>query len=144
MRRASLFVGGIALATLTSVASAVAVATTWKGKFSGKEGSKLTGDVSITPTADGAGAEVNVMIMGDAPGAVRPWHIHIGSCAKGGGVLGGGRAYTPMTMDGTGHGMAKATLPVAVPDTGSYYVNIHESAGNMGSIVACGDLTKGN
>jgi len=142
MRRPAVIAAAIALAAVTTTASAVALSASWKGKVTGKGASKITGDASITPTADGKGAEVNVMIMGDTPGATRPWHIHIGSCAQGGGVLGGGRAYTPITIDASGHGMSKATLPVAAPDTGSYYVNIHESAGNMGSIVGCGDLVK--
>jgi hypothetical protein len=142
MRPLAVMAAGVALATVATAASALVLATSWKGKVTGRGDSKITGDAAITPSADGTGAEVNVMIMGDTPGATRPWHIHIGSCAAPGGVLGGGRSYTPITIDGSGHGMSKATLPVAVPDSGSYYVNIHESAGNMGSIVACGDLTK--
>jgi hypothetical protein len=142
MRRLTLMTAVVALVAVASTASAVAGAVSWKGKVTGRGGSKLTGDVSITPTADGKGAEVNVMIMGDTPGVTRPWHIHIGSCTQRGGVLGGGAAYTPIAVDGSGHGMSKAILPVAVPDTGSYNVNIHESASNMGTIVGCGDLSK--
>ncbi len=142
MRRLAVIAAGVALATVATAASALVLATSWKGKVSGRGDSKITGDAAITASADGKGAEVNVMIMGDTPGVTRPWHIHIGSCTQRGGVLGGGQAYTPITVDASGHGMSKATLPVAVPDTGSYYVNIHESAGNMGSIVGCGDLTR--
>lgn len=133
----------VALAVFSTSAFALtASSANWAGKLAGNDGAKVTGEASMKPTADGAGTEVNVMLMGDAAGTTRPWHVHIGSCAKGGGVLGGGSSYTPITTDGSGHGMTKATLPIATPDTGSYYVNIHESAGNMGKIVACGDLTK--
>jgi hypothetical protein len=31
-------------------------------------------------------------------------------------------------------------LRLALPDSGNYYVNIHESAAAMSKIVACGDL----
>lgn len=141
MRRSSLATALVALA----IASTAAVAMSpfhleWEGKIAGKDGSKITGEASMKEGADGKTTEVNVMLMGDENGATRPWHVHVGSCAKGGGVFGGGKSYTPITTEGMGHGMSKAILPVALPDTGSYYVNIHESAGNMGKIVACGDL----
>lgn len=141
MRRAALIATGIALVTVTSAGLALSSVASWKGTIAGKDGSKITGTATMAPA--GEGTEVNVMISGDEAGKTRPWHIHVGSCAKGGGVFGGGRSYTPIAMDASGHGMSKATLTVAAPDTGSYYVNIHESAGNMGKIVACGDLAKG-
>jgi hypothetical protein len=31
-------------------------------------------------------------------------------------------------------------LRLALPDSGSFYVNVHESASAMAKIVACGDL----
>lgn len=141
MRRLSWATVGLAVLSTSAFALTTHYAS-WSGKIAGNEGAKITGEVSMQPTADGAGTDVSVMLMGDAASVTRPWHVHMGSCAKGGGVLGGGKSYTPITTDGSGHGMSKSTLPIATPDTGSYYVNIHESAGNMGKIVACGDLTK--
>ncbi len=143
MRRSSLATALIALAISSTAALAVPpYHLMWSAKIAGKDGSKITGEASMKAGADGATTDVSVMLMGDDAGATRPWHVHVGSCAKGGGVFGGGKSYTPITSEGTGHGMSKATLPVAIPDTGSYYVNIHESAGNMGKIVACGDMMK--
>ena len=85
---------------------------------------------------------VTVSIDGDTPGATRPWHVHTGSCTKSGGVVGGGRVYTPLAVDAKGHAGGKATLAVPLADTTMYYVNIHDSAAAMGIIVACGDLAK--
>ena len=45
-----------------------------------------------------------------------------------------------MVGDAKGAAESKATLALPLPDTGSYYVNIHESSTSMGKIVACGDL----
>ena len=143
MRRSHTLTAVLALAITSSVAFALApMVANWSGTITANNGGKITGDASMKPTADGTGTEVNVMLMGDAASVTRPWHVHIGSCAKGGGVFGGGKSYTPIATDASGHGMTKAILAVPTPDTGSYYVNIHESAGNMGKIVACGDLTK--
>lgn len=114
----------------------------WGGAIAGRDGRKVTGIATVKPTADGSGADVLVTLDGDTPRATRPWHIHSGTCAKAGGVVGGARAYTPMAIDAKGHGTAKATLPQTLPDTGTYYINIHDSAAAMGIIVACGDLAK--
>lgn len=140
MRRSSLVTTLAALAIASTAAVAMSpLHLEWEGKIAGKDGSKITGEATMKEGEDGKSTVVEIMLVGDENGATRPWHVHVGSCAKGGGVFGGGKSYTPVATSG-GHGMSKATLPVAVPDTGSYYVNIHESAGNMGKIVACGDL----
>ena len=129
-----------ALAISSSVAFAVTSAPHWMGSVAGKNGAKTTGSAMMMATTDGKGTEVTIDLKGETAGATRPWHVHVGSCAKGGGVFGGGRSYTPMTIDGNGTGASKATLAVAVPDTGSYHVNVHESAANMANVVACGNL----
>lgn len=130
---------GLALLTLPAFTYATA-ASMWMGKVAGKDGAALSGDVQMNPGSDANTTVVELTIKGDAASGTRPWHIHIGSCAKPGGVLGGGRSYTPIALDASGNGTSKATLPIAMPDTGSYYVNIHEGAANMSKIVGCGDL----
>lgn len=112
----------------------------WTGMVMGKDGSAIHGDAAMMAGKDAGTTEVTIKLTGDTPSTTRPWHVHVGSCATGGGVFGGGRSYTPLAGDAKGASEGKATLAVAVPDTGSYYVNIHESSANMGKIVACGDL----
>lgn len=134
-----------AIAAALAVSSSVALALTvthghWMGAVTGKDGAATTGSAMMAGSTDGKSTEVTLELMGETASVTRPWHIHTGSCAKGGGVLGGGKSYTPITVDDKGHGTSKATLAMAMPDTGSYYVNIHESGTNMSKIVACGDL----
>ena len=112
----------------------------WMGTVQGKDGAALSGSVQMSPGTEAGSTVVEVKLKGDAAASVRPWHIHIGSCTQPGGVLGGGKSYTPVTVDATGAGESKATLPIVMPDTGSYYVNIHESAANMAKIAGCGNL----
>jgi hypothetical protein len=116
--------------------------TEWAARLAGREGRKVTGAATAKPTADGTGTLVTVTLDGDTPGATRPWHVHTGSCRQSGGVVGGGRAYTPLVVDAKGQASGTATIPVPLADSASYYVNIHDSAAAMGVIVACGDLTK--
>jgi hypothetical protein len=141
MVRSKILGAAAALAISSSVALALTVAPHWMGTIAGKGDAKTTGTGMMMATADGAGTEVTIELKGETPSVVRPWHVHVGSCAKGGGVFGGGRAYTPVTVDDKGTGSSKATLMVALPDTGSYHVNVHESSANMSNIVACGDLS---
>ncbi len=141
----SLIIGLVAAMTTTvmaAVPSAVHLRTEWSAKITGKDGRKVTGSATAVPTADGAGTLVSVTLEGDTPGATRPWHVHSGSCAASGGVVGGGRAYSALTIDPKGHATGKATLAVTLPDTGKFYVNIHDAATAMSIIVACGDLQK--
>ena len=141
MRR-SLWVAA-ALTLTSSIALARTVQAHWMGAITGKDGAKTTGTAMMMAGKSANSTEVSVDIKGETAGVTRPWHIHSGSCAKGGGVFGGGRAYTPISIDEKGSGSSSATLAVALPDTGSYYVNVHESAANMSKIVACGDLHSG-
>lgn len=112
----------------------------WDGMVMGKSGSKIRGAISMTGGKGAGATDVAVKYTGDIAGVTRPWHVHIGSCAKGGAVLGGAAAYAPLRVSATGAAEGKATLRLALPDSGSFYVNIHESATNMSKIVACGDL----
>jgi superoxide dismutase, Cu-Zn family len=142
MRPRSIFAVAVAVAVSATAARALTeFAPMWMGSVAGKDGSAITGNATMKPGADGKSTTVDVELKGDAPNLARPWHIHTGSCAASGGVFGGGRSYTPIAIDAQGGGKSTATLPVVMPDTGKYYVNIHESSANMGKIVACGDLS---
>jgi superoxide dismutase, Cu-Zn family len=108
----------------------------------GLSGSKIRGSGLITPAAKPSDKKtaVNLKFEHDVAGADRPWHIHHGTCAKPGIILGGARIYPAIKVDAKGTGSANLTLPIVFPDTGDFYLSIHESATNMSKVVACGDL----
>lgn len=137
-----LAVGAALVGNAAVLVASVRPVSDYLATLAGKDGRKTRGTASVTPSKDGAGTEVTVTIADDTPGATRPWHIHTGSCEKSGGVVGGGRAYTPIVIDDKGQCSGKATLAVVLADTATYYVNIHDAAASMGTIVACGDLKK--
>ncbi len=115
----------------------------WMGDVAGKDGNPLTGSAMMMAGSEANTTQVDLELKGEAAGTVHPWHIHIGSCTRPGAPFGGGKPYTPITIGADGKGKAKAIVPIAMPDTGSFYANIHESATNMAKIVACGDLKFG-
>ncbi|WP_373060966.1 hypothetical protein [Gemmatimonas sp.] len=112
----------------------------WDGVVQGLGGSKIRGEVEMVAGKVSGTTAVEVTYARDAAGAVRPWHVHVGSCAKGGPVLGAASAYPLLRVNGKGAAKGEATLRLVLPDSGSFYVNIHESAAAMTRIVACGDL----
>lgn len=130
--------GVVVLAVALTVAARRHVA--WDGMVLGVGGSKIRGEVEMVAGKTPGTTAVDVSLARDATGAVRPWHVHVGSCAKGGPVFGTASAYPVLRVDGKGAAEAKATVRLALPDSGSFYVNIHESASAMSKIVACGDL----
>ena len=141
MKRSSIAGAAALLVLSSSVAFGLVLRhMEYDAKIMGKDGSKITGTAVMKSTADDKGTEIDLKLMGVEASGTHPWHVHTGSCAKSGGVWGGGANYKPIVADAKGAGESKATIAMAVPDTGSYYVNIHESSTNMAKIVACGDL----
>jgi hypothetical protein len=55
-------------------------------------------------------------------------------------VLGSASDYPPVRIGQDGTGTATARLGVATPAAGDYLVNVHASAADLQTIVACGDL----
>jgi len=84
--------------------------------------------------------QAHVEIANAAPGGVHPWHIHRGRCGADQGIVGPTDSYKPLKVDNGGRATAKASLPLPLPRTGEHYVDVHASAANMGTAVACGNL----
>lgn len=81
-----------------------------------------------------------VMIQNAVPGGEHPWHVHMGQCGSDRGIFGAASAYEPLRVGSDGSAEERAELQVPVPATGQYFVNVHASRNNMGTIVACGNL----
>lgn len=89
---------------------------------------------------DPARTTVSVELENAVPGGEHPWHVHIGQCGSNGQILGDAKAYSPLQVGGNGKASSTADLAMALPRAGHYYVNVHASRNNMGTIIACGNL----
>jgi hypothetical protein len=89
---------------------------------------------------DAAKTEAGVSISNAAPGGEHPWHVHIGRCGMDQGILGPAQEYEPLEVNNDGEAHATAELPLPAPRSGQYFVNVHASADNMKTIIACGNL----
>ena len=79
-------------------------------------------------------------ITNATPGGEHPWHVHIGQCGMDKGVLGPPSSYGVLKVGRGGTAEGSATIPLPAPTSGQYFINVHASRANMGTIVACGNL----
>jgi hypothetical protein len=125
--------------------SAQPTAARWNGTLATPPG--LGGVVDIHgagwmgPDEKDAGrTEAQVDISNAVPGGENPWHVHRGHCGADQGIFGSADAYKPLKVDGNGRASSTAELAIPTPKTGEFFVNVHASAKNMSTIVACGNL----
>ena len=107
----------------------------------------LAGTGMYTNISGNAGALVaegrtnaTISIRGAQPGAVHPWHLHLGRCGSGGAIVGDAGAYTPLTVGNDGTAQGSATVMVRLEESSEYHVNVHLSPSQPETIIACGNL----
>jgi hypothetical protein len=99
----------------------------------------LSARALVVPGQRGAESYVIISLVGGTPRWRYPWHLHTGHCATPGALLGEVDDYDPLVIRPDGNGQAMATLPVALPRTGTYYVDLHDPIDS--TVLACGNLT---
>ena len=125
--------------------NSVSVATRWNGTLSappdlaGVSDIRGSGWMGSDPKEEGQ-TRAHVEISNAVPGGRHPWHVHRGQCGSDQGILGQADAYKPLKVEGDGRAQGDAVLSVATPRSGSFFINVHASASNMKTIVACGNL----
>ncbi|MGC2406450.1 MAG: hypothetical protein WA431_08590 [Candidatus Cybelea sp.] len=97
-----------------------------------QNGSGEHGTVALKPR--GAKTVVEIHLLG-APSTAQPAHIHEGSCAH----LNPTPKY-PLTSVVDGISETTVNEPISVLTAGGLAVNVHKSATDIKTYVACGDL----
>lgn len=112
---------------------------TWNAALTGVAGSGVTGTANARESGEMTHATVS--ITGAQTGANHPWHIHEGVCGDGGPIVGPATAYPVLSVGANGRASAQAHLAnIELNEASSYYVNVHASPANLGTIVSCGAL----
>jgi hypothetical protein len=111
----------------------------WQGDIRPESGTSVSGTAMLMAGAGGQTA-ATITLTGAPASGTHPWHVHSGTCAEKGPIVGPPAAYTPIAVDANGAAKLEATLPFATPTSGSYSVNVHMSPTQMGMIVGCADL----
>jgi superoxide dismutase, Cu-Zn family len=100
------------------------------------------GSVVVEPGRQPNHTRIRVVISGDTPGALRPWHLHAGLCGEPSPIFGPEQAYARIRINARGNGVAVIDLPIPFPEAGALFVNVHESVKAMEKIVTCGQLVR--
>ncbi|MGI8507868.1 MAG: hypothetical protein ACR2MQ_00925 [Gemmatimonadaceae bacterium] len=112
----------------------------WSATINSEAGTSITGTAAAV--GDMSQTHATVSLGGATAGAVHPWHVHVGQCGDNGSIVGPPANYPPLTVGADGTASASATIPAGLTSATRYYVNIHKSPREMGTIVACGNLTR--
>jgi hypothetical protein len=132
------------LALLTAVGASAACATILiepserTASVQSRAGSDVQANVRAS-SAFGATA-VSISMIGGEANATHPWHVHHGTCATGGGIVGDAAAYPPLRTSAAGAATATAQIGVQLVPGNDYHVNVHRSPQALNQIIGCGDL----
>jgi hypothetical protein len=114
---------------------------TWSAPIVGfDEFDTIVGDAVVEQTLGAELFTADIAIRGDDPGSVRAWHVHFGTCATGGDIVGDPASYRPLLIDGEGVGVTTARVAFELDLLDDYHVNVHFSPDDLPDIIACGDL----
>jgi hypothetical protein len=98
-------------------------------------GSGVSGDATLTDNGDGT---TTIDVLVDGAEGDHPIHLHSGTCAELGDVV------VPLTnVDAEGSSVTDVDVPLATiqdPEIGPHAINIHLSADEISTYVACGDV----
>jgi Cu/Zn superoxide dismutase len=105
---------------------------------------ELDGDANVRWTQGTSGFLATIELENDEPGAVRPWHVHFGTCGSGGEIVGSAGDYPLLEVGDDGQALATATVSEVLDSGEDYHVNVHLSETELGTIIACGNLEEDN
>ena len=112
----------------------------WVAVVSPQGAQTLRGTVIWGPGATVAASRATVSLSGGIPLSQHPWHIHKGKCGDNGEIVGPPNEYQVLIVDTDGSVKLVNDLSFPVTPSGDFYVNVHESAANMGNIIGCGPM----
>ena len=135
MKTLSLLLAGLAFITFTQISAMAAATSTLTVNLHAENGSGENGTATLTQV--GSDVKVVIAIKGAPATTPQPAHIHDGTCANIKGV-----AYPLTSVVG---GKSTTTVKGVTIDkllSGTYAINVHESAQNLGKYVSCGSVAK--
>jgi hypothetical protein len=113
------------------------------GAITGATTVALGGRGSMMRGSSSTETRAMLSLFGAAPGSTHAWHIHLGSCGNDRGIIGSPELYTPVVVGNDGRGDINITMPFTTPNSGEFYIDVHDSQSSASRIIACAPLTAG-
>jgi hypothetical protein len=136
--RAAFILTGVALAGAACATMPVFEPQEWSAEVEPRGGSEVRANVRAASAPGQTAVAIN--LIGAETGGAHPWHIHRGTCASGGGIVGDANAYPVLRPTSAGAANATAYVRVQLVPGEPYHVNVHRSAQQLDQIIGCGDL----
>lgn len=135
MKRFTLLFGSLAFVIAGAISTASAATSTATVTIKAQNDSGESGTAMLTQ--QGSDVQVYIVLTGAPATTPQPAHIHDGTCAD---LKGVAYALTNV-VDGKSTTIVKdVTIDKLLG--GTYAINVHESAANLGKYVACGNIAK--
>jgi hypothetical protein len=135
MKRFTLLFGSLAFVLAGALSTASAATSTAAVTIAAQNASGESGTAMLTQ--QGSDVQVSIVLTGAPATTPQPAHIHDGTCAD---LKGVAYALTNV-VDGKSTTIVKdVTIDKLLG--GTYAINVHESAANLGKYVACGNIAK--
>jgi hypothetical protein len=134
---AALFLGAVGLAGACATVP-ILEPRDWNATVEPRGGSDVRANVRAASAPGQTGVAIN--LAGGEGGGSHPWHIHRGTCATGGAIVGDAGAYPVLRPTSAGAATATAHIRVQLVPGEGYHVNVHRSPQALGQIIGCGDL----
>ncbi len=133
---------GLALLAGASAAAAMGARhIEWFGVLKPVNGASIAGNAGMVAGERDGSTEVSLVLSGATSGAVYAWVVLRGHCdGSGGRTLGTDAQYKAATANATGGAEVTVTLPVALPDSGTFHVRVRASGQRAATVLACGNL----
>jgi hypothetical protein len=133
MKHLGLLLASLAILTFAHASAAAAATSTLTVALSAQNGSGESGTATLTQ--NGGDLTVVIAIKGGPATTPQPAHIHVGTCANLKDV------YKPLT-NVVGGDSSTVVKGVTIDQllAGTYAINVHESADDLGKYVACGNI----
>lgn len=106
----------------------------WRAILEPVSGAKVRGGAMVEAKGDQS-TRFTITIRDATPNTSLAWHLHSGTCASPGGVVGSG--YPELHAGPGGTAEAAVTLEVAPPSSGNFVIQVH---GPTGAPISCGQL----
>lgn len=117
------------------------------GALTQADQARAFGNVTLITSASDANrtdVRITVSVPASASNSLLGWAVLPGRCGSGDMPLTSMDVFPPVEVGGNARGELAVTIPLTLPATGTYHVNVYWPGGNqLADVMTCGNLRRG-